>query len=200
MGGAAGEHPRGVAAVYGSGPAVLLLHGWGVHSDLWDLVLDGLEQGRKLIVPNLPGFGVTPEPAVSWSVHDYADWCIALLDRLGVETCDIVGHSNGGRIGIVMAAEHPDRIRRMVLTASAGIRPRRTLRDVARVRTYKALRAVERSSIALPARCAAARGAEPTGAVPPTIGLPPGRCEGPSSESSTRISGPCFRRCACPFS
>jgi pimeloyl-ACP methyl ester carboxylesterase len=148
MGGPAGEVPRSIAAGHGSGRALLLLHGWGVSSDLWDPILHGLERGRQLIVPDLPGFGVTPEPVLPWSVHDYADWCIALLDRLGVESCDIVGHSNGGRIGIVMAAEHPDRIGRMVLTASAGIRPRRTLRGAARVRTYKALRAVERSSIA----------------------------------------------------
>lgn len=126
---------------------MLLLHGWGVHSDLWDPILDGLERGRQLIVPDLPGFGATPAPDVPWSVHEYADWCFALLDRLGVETCDIVGHSNGGRIGIVMAAEHPERVGRMVLTASAGIRPRRTVRAAVRVRSYKALRAVERSSV-----------------------------------------------------
>jgi pimeloyl-ACP methyl ester carboxylesterase len=69
-----------------------------------------------------------------------------LLDRLGVETCDLIGHSNGGRIGIAMAARHPDRISRMVLTGSAGVRPRRSLRDKVSVRTYKALRAVERSA------------------------------------------------------
>ena len=36
-----------------------------------------------LIVPDLPGFGATPEPDTPWSVHEYAAWCIALLDRLG---------------------------------------------------------------------------------------------------------------------
>jgi pimeloyl-ACP methyl ester carboxylesterase len=133
----------------GSGRPLLLLHGWGVSSELFAPILEGLEPGHTLIVPDLPGFGATPEPEAPWSVHDYAAWCIALLDRLGVGSFDLVGHSNGGRIGIVMAAEHPGRISRMVLAGSAGIRPRRTLAASAQVRTYKALRAVERSS-ALP--------------------------------------------------
>jgi pimeloyl-ACP methyl ester carboxylesterase len=139
------EHPRAAVEVRGTGRPLLLLHGWGVSSELFAPILDGLQPGHTLIVPDLPGFGATPEPDTPWSVHEYAAWCIALLDRLGIERCDLVGHSNGGRIGIVMAAEHPGRVARMVLAGSAGIRPRRTLAASLRVRTYKALRAVERS-------------------------------------------------------
>jgi pimeloyl-ACP methyl ester carboxylesterase len=146
MDASAGEHPRASVTVRGTGKPVLVLHGWGASAELFDPILAGLEPGRRLIVPDLPGFGATPDPDVAWSVHEYAAWCVALLDRLDVEECDLIGHSNGGRIGIAMVAEHPGRVRRMVLTASAGIRPRRTMRDAARVRTYKALRVVERSA------------------------------------------------------
>ena len=141
------ELPRATVAVHGTGRPLLLLHGWGVSSELFAPILDGLRLGRQLIVPDLPGFGATPAPGAPWSVHEYAAWCVRLLDRLGIDTCDLIGHSNGGRIGIVMAARHPGRISRMVLTGSAGLRPRRSLRDAAHVRTYKALRAVERSSL-----------------------------------------------------
>ena len=65
------------------GRPLLLLHGWGVSSELFAPILDGLQPGRTLIVPDLPGFGATPEPDAPWSVHDYAAWCVALLDRLG---------------------------------------------------------------------------------------------------------------------
>jgi pimeloyl-ACP methyl ester carboxylesterase len=146
MGAATGEIPRATVTVQGTGRPLLLLHGWGVSSDLFAPILAGLQAGRQLIVPDLPGFGATPEPDTAWSVHEYAAWCVALLDRLGIEQCDLIGHSNGGRIGIVLAAAHPARIARMVLTGSAGIRPRRTLRDAARVRTYKVLRVLERSA------------------------------------------------------
>jgi pimeloyl-ACP methyl ester carboxylesterase len=158
------EHPRAAVEVRGTGRPLLLLHGWGVSSELFAPILDALEPGHTLIVPDLPGFGATPEPDTPWSVHEYAAWCIALLDRLGIESCDLVGHSNGGRIGIVMAAEHPGRVAKMVLAGSAGIRPRRTLASSARVRTYKALRAVERSSAMPPAlRRSAGRRADQRG-------------------------------------
>jgi len=162
--GSAGEIPRAALEERGSGRPLLLLHGWGVSSELFAPILDALQAGSRLIVPDLPGFGATAEPDVPWSVHEYAAWCIALLDRLGVDSCDLVGHSNGGRIGIVMAATYPGRVRRMVLAGSAGIRPKTTLRAAARVRWYKTLRSVERSAL-LPAalRRAAGRNADQRG-------------------------------------
>jgi pimeloyl-ACP methyl ester carboxylesterase len=162
--GTAGELPRAAVEERGGGDPLLLLHGWGVSSELFAPILEALQSGRRLIVPDLPGFGATAEPDSPWSVHEYAAWCIALLDRLGIQSCDLIGHSNGGRIGIVMAATYPGRVRRMVLAGSAGIRPGRTLRSTARVRSYKLLRAVERSG-ALPAglRGAAGRSADKRG-------------------------------------
>jgi pimeloyl-ACP methyl ester carboxylesterase len=164
MAASTGEIPPAALEDRGSGRPLLFLHGWGVSSGLFAPILDALQEGHRLIVPDLPGFGATPEPDVPWSVHEYAAWCSALLDRLGVETCDLIGHSNGGRIGIVMAATYPGRVRRMVLAGSAGIRPRRTVRAVARVRFYKALRMVERS-VLIPAalRRAAGRNADQRG-------------------------------------
>jgi pimeloyl-ACP methyl ester carboxylesterase len=162
--GTPGEIPRAALEDRGTGRPLVLLHGWGVSSDLFVPILDALQPGRRLIVPDLPGFGTTPEPPTPWSVHEYAAWCIALLDRLGIDTCDLVGHSNGGRIGIVMAAAYPGRVTRMVLAGAAGIRSPQTLRSRARVRSYKLLRAAERSG-AMPAaiRRAAGRRADQRG-------------------------------------
>jgi pimeloyl-ACP methyl ester carboxylesterase len=146
---AAEEQPAASVLVRGDGDPVLFLHGWGASGELFAPVLEPLQQGRRLIVPDLPGFGGTPAPPVAWSAHDYADWTIALLDRLGVERCDVVGHSHGGRVAIVLASRNPGRIRRIVLVDSAGIKPRHGLRYRVRVRTYKLLRGVEHSG-ALP--------------------------------------------------
>jgi pimeloyl-ACP methyl ester carboxylesterase len=161
---ATGEIPRAALEDRGTGRPLLLLHGWGVSSDLFVPILDALQPGRRLIVPDLPGFGATAEPDAPWSVHEYAAWCVALLDRLEVGTCDLIGHSNGGRIGIAMAATYPGRVSRMVLAGASGIRAPQTFRGAARVRTYKLLRAAERSG-ALPAaiRRAAGRRADQRG-------------------------------------
>lgn len=143
------EEPAAHVTERGDGSPVLLLHGWGTSSELFVPILDRLQAGRRLIVPDLPGFGETPPPAEPWSVHEYAAWVIALLDRLGVSRCDVIGHSNGGRIGIVLAADQPARVRRLVLTASSGIRPRHGLRYRYRVASYKALRRAQQAT-ALP--------------------------------------------------
>src|SRR5579864_5268917 len=150
------EQPAADVEVRGDGAPLLLLHGWGTSRALFAPLLDALAPGRRLIVPDLPGFGGTPPPREAWSAREYAAWTLSLLDRLGVERCDIVGHSNGGRIAIVLAAEHPERVGKLVLTASAGIKPRRTLRDRVGVRAYKGLRRVERTrAIPQPVRAAA---------------------------------------------
>lgn len=142
-----GEEPAASVTVRGEGAPLLLLHGWGASAELFAPLYDQLQPGRRLIVPDLPGFGGTPPPPGPWSVHDYARWTVALLDRLGVERCDVIGHSNGGRIAIVIAAEHPERVRRLALTASAGIRARHGIGYRARVASYKALRRAERSPL-----------------------------------------------------
>ncbi len=170
-----GEVPRAAVDVRGTGRPLLLLHGWGTSSELFAPILDALQQGRRLIVPDLPGFGATPEPLLPWSVHDYASWCIALLDRLGIADCDLIGHSNGGRIGIALTATYPGRVAKMVLADSSGIRPRRTLRGWTRVRSS---RRCARSSDPDSCRrhCAGLPDAARPCADPPTIALSLASC------------------------
>ncbi len=158
------ELPLASVTVRGEGAPLLMLHGWGATAELFAPLLNALQPGRTLIVPDLPGFGATPQPPVAWSAHEYATWTLALLDRLGVERCDVIGHSNGGRIAIVLAAQHPHRVRHVVLTSSAGIPPHRGVRQRFAVGTYKALRGVERSSVfPAPLRTAARRRADRRG-------------------------------------
>ena len=137
---ATAEVPAAALLDTGAGPALLLLHGWGATKELMQPVAQRLP-GYRTLIPDLPGFGATPAPAQAWSAEDYAAWVLALLDRLGVERTHVVGHSNGGRIAIALGAAHPARVDRLVLTDSAGIRPRHGVRYQLRVRTFKLLRA-----------------------------------------------------------
>jgi pimeloyl-ACP methyl ester carboxylesterase len=158
------EFPAAQVTVRGEGAPLLLLHGWGATAELFAPLFDRLQPGRMLIAPDLPGFGGTPAPEQPWSAHEYAAWTVALLARLGVQRCDVIGHSNGGRIAIVLAAEHATRVRRVVLTSSAGIVPRRRLRQRAAVRVYKLLRRAQSSPLLpAPLRAAAGRRADRRG-------------------------------------
>ena len=136
-----GEAPAAAVLDSGTGPALLLLHGWGATKELMAPVAQRLT-GYRTVIPDLPGFGSTAMPPQAWGVEEYAAWVLALLDRLGIERAHVVGHSNGGRIAIALAAAHPERVSRLVLTDSAGIRPRHGVAYQVRVRTFKLLRAV----------------------------------------------------------
>ena len=137
---ATAEAPAAAVLESGAGPAVLLLHGWGATKELMSPLAERLA-GYRVVVPDLPGFGATDAPPQAWGPDEYATWVLALLDRLGIERAHVVGHSNGGRVAIALAAAHPQRVGRLVLTDSAGIRPRHGLRHHLRVRTFKLLRA-----------------------------------------------------------
>jgi pimeloyl-ACP methyl ester carboxylesterase len=134
------EQPAASLIDAGSGPALLLLHGWGATKELMAPIAARLP-GFRAVIPDLPGFGATGAPPAAWGPDEYAAWVLALLDRLGVAAADVVGHSNGGRIAIALTVAHPERVRRLVLTDSAGIRPRHGVRHAWRVRTFKLLRA-----------------------------------------------------------
>jgi len=124
----------------GTGTPTLLLHGWGASSDLFAGTMRGLGDGFDLIAPDFPGFGATEAPPVAWGVGEYVDWTLALMDWLGVERANIIGHSFGGRVAIKLAALHPERVAKLVLTDAAGIRPKRDWRYHVRVRTFKLMR------------------------------------------------------------
>lgn len=127
-------------AVAGTGPPVVLLHGWGARIESWGLVPAILAERFTVVAVDLPGFGETPLGERPWGVTDYADFVERLLETLRLGPVTLVGHSHGGRVSIALAARHPTLIGKLVLVDSAGIVPRRGPRYYARVYAVKAAR------------------------------------------------------------
>ncbi len=121
----------------GSGPPVLVLHGWGAKIEAVDPIIRGLASQLTVTAVDLPGFGETALPPAPWGVAEYADWTRALMDELELDRPSIVGHSNGGRIAIHLASHHPERVDKLILVDAAGIRPKRGLRYYRRVAMAK---------------------------------------------------------------
>jgi pimeloyl-ACP methyl ester carboxylesterase len=119
--------------VRGAGPPVLVLHGWGASIETVYPIVTGLSPVATVYALDLPGFGHSDLPPQPWGVEDYQAFVAAFMDALSIDRPAIVGHSNGGRIAISMAATEPSRASKLVLVDSAGIRPRRTLRWYRRV-------------------------------------------------------------------
>jgi pimeloyl-ACP methyl ester carboxylesterase len=116
---------------------VLVLHGWGAHIEAVAPILTALEGGSDLIALDLPGFGESDPPPATWDTDDYARFVLGFLDELGIERAHLVGHSHGGRISIVLAADRPERVGRLLLVDAAGIPPKRGWRYRRRVAVAK---------------------------------------------------------------
>ena len=119
-------------------PAVMVLHGWGANSQTVGSIQAVLRETHRTIAPDLPGFGVSDPPPVAWGAEEYAESVRGLMQELGIKRASLIGHSHGGRTGIVLAATHPELVDRLVLVDSAGLRPKRRAGYYARVYAYKA--------------------------------------------------------------
>lgn len=86
--------------------------------------------GHAVYALDFPGFGQSDLPSGAWGIGDYCQLVLRFLDANGLRRVDALGHSFGGRVGIGLAASHPDRVRKLVLVDSAGIRPALTAKRV----------------------------------------------------------------------
>jgi pimeloyl-ACP methyl ester carboxylesterase len=100
--------------VRGSGPAVLLVHGYPVDRTLWRAQLADLDGWRR-IAPDLRGLGRSDAPDLGYSMATYAEDLAALLDALGEEDVVMVGLSMGGYVAFEFLRRYRARVRALVL-------------------------------------------------------------------------------------
>jgi pimeloyl-ACP methyl ester carboxylesterase len=106
----------------GSGPPLVLLHGFSSSLDTWDGWVRQFAGKRRVIRLDLPGFGLTgPAPDGNYTAGRYVGVVTELLDKLGVERVDIAGNSMGGRIALMFALAHPERVRKLILVDAGGL-------------------------------------------------------------------------------
>jgi pimeloyl-ACP methyl ester carboxylesterase len=99
----------------GSGPAVVLLHGYGETGDMWVPLAVELARDHTVIVPDLRGLGMSSKPAGGFDKKTQAGDVDALLTAFAVKQADVVAHDIGNMVAFQFAAQHPDRVRRLVL-------------------------------------------------------------------------------------
>ncbi|HQV56650.1 MAG TPA: alpha/beta hydrolase, partial [Ilumatobacteraceae bacterium] len=109
--------------VAGEGPPLLLLHGSGPGVSGWANFRDTLPvmaDHFTTYVPDLPGFGKSGLPAGGHPLIGADRAVVQLIDSLGLDSVAIVGNSMGGGIGSTVAANHPDRVSRLVTLGGVG--------------------------------------------------------------------------------
>ena len=116
------ETPRGTvrARVGGDGPPLLLLHGFPQTHVMWHPVAAVLAGTRRVVAPDLPGYGASfrPRPADDHAPHSkraLANDVVAAMEQLGHERFAVAGHDRGGRVAYRMALDHPETVTRLAV-------------------------------------------------------------------------------------
>ena len=107
---------------------VVMLHGWASNCELFRASALPVSAKYRVLAPDMPGHGETPEPPFDWRVDDYVDFVIHFISHFGCKKVILLGHSFGGRVIIKLAnrPELPFQITKIILVDSAGIRPEKT--------------------------------------------------------------------------
>jgi pimeloyl-ACP methyl ester carboxylesterase len=99
----------------GTGPAVVLLHGFGETGDMWIALAADLARDHTVIVPDLRGLGLSSKPKGGFDKKTQAGDVNGVLAAMGVQQADVVAHDIGNMVAFQVAAQYPQRVRRMVL-------------------------------------------------------------------------------------
>ena len=124
--------------VEGEGRPVVLMHGWGCNHTTLASIEQFLVPFFKVYNVDFPGFGKSSEPEGVWGVEEYTRLMEEFFKQENIENPILLGHSFGGRVGILLASRN--KVHKLILVDAAGIKPRRTLSYYFKVYSYKAVR------------------------------------------------------------
>jgi pimeloyl-ACP methyl ester carboxylesterase len=99
----------------GTGPAVVMLHGFGDTGDMWAPLAAKLVKDHTVVVPDLRGMGLSAHPDTGYTKKNQAVDVAGVLDHLKIEKADLVTHDIGNMVGYAFAAQYPDRVTRWIV-------------------------------------------------------------------------------------
>ncbi len=121
--------------VQGSGSPIVLMHGWGCNLTTLASIETVAAENHTVYNVDFPGFGKSEEPSEVWGVEKYTQLIEAFIKLENIENPILIGHSFGGRVGILYSSRN--KVKKLILVDAAGVKPRRSLKYYFKVYTYK---------------------------------------------------------------
>jgi len=118
-----GQKIHYVEAGVAGAPNVILLHGLGGSSQVWQFNIGPLAEKYHVYVPDQIGFGKSDKPLVNYRIRTYVDFLDQFCKQLKIERASLIGNSMGGWIAASFTAAFPDRVDKLVLEDAAGYTP-----------------------------------------------------------------------------
>ena len=121
--------------VQGEGSPIILMHGWGCNLTTLQSVEKVAMENHTVYNVDFPGFGESQEPSQVWGVEEYTQLIEQFVKAENIENPILLGHSFGGRVGILYSSRN--KVNKLILVDAAGVKPRRSLKYYFKVYTYK---------------------------------------------------------------
>jgi pimeloyl-ACP methyl ester carboxylesterase len=99
----------------GTGPPVILIHGFGGSMWQWEHQQAKLSTSMRLVTPDLIGSGLSDKPDIEYRPEEMLDYFVSFMDALQIPQAVLVGNSMGAGLAIGMALSHPDRVSKLIL-------------------------------------------------------------------------------------
>ncbi len=116
---------------------LIMLHGWGCEGKIFKEYIELLKNDYSIIVFDLYGFGQSIVPKLFFDTYEYAIQIYLFLQKRNIDNIDIIAHSFGGRIAVILSSVFDININKIVLTGSAGLKPRYSFKYYIKVLSYK---------------------------------------------------------------
>ena len=121
--------------VEGSGSPIILMHGWGCNLTTLKSIEKVAMETHTVYNVDFHGFGSSEEPKDVWGVEEYTQVIEELVKIENIENPILLGHSFGGRVGILYSSRN--KVKKLILVDAAGVKPKRSWKYYYRVYTYK---------------------------------------------------------------
>ncbi|MDO5395555.1 MAG: alpha/beta hydrolase [Bacteroidales bacterium] len=119
----------------GEGAPIIIMHGWGCNTQTVASITATASRTNRVYSIDLPGFGQTPEPPAVWGVEEYTRLIEDFAKQTGLRRPSLLGHSFGGRIGILFSSRND--VDKLILVDAAGVKPHRKLSYYLKVYSFK---------------------------------------------------------------
>ncbi len=125
---------------------ILYLHGWGGNINSFKYLTQSFN--AKQILVDFPPFGESEEPKSPYTIFDYAQIVYEILQKENVKKLNIICHSFGARVAIVLLAKYDVCVEKLVITGGAGIKPKKKKKKIFRKIKYKIKKIFNKNYIA----------------------------------------------------
>lgn len=123
----------------GEGKPIVLMHGWGCDTTTLASIEKVALESHRVINIDFPGHGKSPEPPEVWGVEEYTQVLEEIVKAEQLEHPSLLGHSFGGRVGILYSSRHHD-VDKLILVDAAGIKPKRSAKYYLKVYSFKLMK------------------------------------------------------------